>query len=1221
MLQIRTIFAAAMAIFSSVACALAAGGDDITREKFPDADSVLVDGMEDIVYNPDGTYRSVSSEKIKILTEKGRREESVIEMGYSARYGRAKILEVKVEGEDGSERRVDVAANTKETTDNSSEGENIYDPMHKKIVCNIPGLKIGDTVVYSTMRETFASRIKDQWADVSVFEWSAPMLKRRVRITSPAQRPLKKIAIRNPLGNIEENVFTNGSGSIVREWSMEGSAQVFPEPDMPPLHTQVQNLRVSTAGDWKEISRWYWSVSKPHLDKVNEAISNKVEEIGHDMAAIYKWVAQEIRYMGLTMEAESPGYAPHDVDITFANRYGVCRDKGALLVAMLRIAGFKAYPVLIHAGEKMDAEVPMPYFNHAVAAVEKDGGGYILLDPTDESSRDMMPAYLSNKSYLVARPEGETLLVSPVPDARSNSVTVKSDATLDKDGAMLLESTVSFSGINDNIYRYSLLRLKKDARRKFFEKRLNALAPGAELLDFELKPSELQDTATPLEARLVAKIPDALIEGGTRSEFAVPFVSRVFGSMNWILSGKTSLERRKYPLVLSSTAMVDETLTVRVEDSSGRVLEMPQDVDIDGEWEYHRSFRLGEDGVFTAKRLAAVNTVEFSPETYSSVRESIKKMEAAERERPVFAKTRFRGANIRVFDDETRVHIASRGEWVVTNTITEKILSYDGKKKYSELKFDYNPTWKNVELLYATVSNSDGRVSAVTDREKNVFDASWAASARRYPATKRLIVNLPGVEIGSVVSYSYVTTVTNAPAPFYGKWSFDSAEPVDRVALWVDGEKVKEAVMPEVIVSEPLMADGELWQNMAVVSRCDWESAARNLRKAARVGAYGDSGARPWGNTLRSIRDWMAMNVKIVGPSLYETPLDAQMTSPATVVKERYASRLDYIRTLCALLKGAGFDADVVFASLDASEPEAVRRRDMEESPNVRAFAYPIVRVRETKGGWLWFGGEETVTYIGTENQYAPLGATVYEGSHFFDPESGEFGVAGLSDASMHPSSTENLTFTIRENGAVDLDVESELYGPGVASFRKKYAEMLPEDRARHYQGLLGDFAQAASATRDLVTDTEGYPARLGFSAYIPGYAVVNGDAATITLSSFLDQMFPLSAGRRRYPIGVGAVDDETVNVTIVFPEGYTIAEHLPESFVFANPLDGGTSVYEGRTSSEVVDGRLVVKVSRFRPKSGYLVFGPGYAQLLRDWSRTASSRSNRTFIARKGGK
>ena len=48
--------------------------------------------------------------------------------------------------------------------------------------------------------------------------------------------------------------------------------------------------------------------------------------------------------------------------MTFGKKYGVCRDKAALLVAMLREAGLQAYPVLISVGTKRDPEVPDPVF-------------------------------------------------------------------------------------------------------------------------------------------------------------------------------------------------------------------------------------------------------------------------------------------------------------------------------------------------------------------------------------------------------------------------------------------------------------------------------------------------------------------------------------------------------------------------------------------------------------------------------------------------------------------------------------------------------------------------------------------------------------------------------------------------------------------------------------------------------------------------------------------
>ncbi len=98
-----------------------------------------------------------------------------------------------------------------------------------------------------------------------------------------------------------------------------------------------------------------------------------------------------------------------DVCITFNKNYGVCRDKAALLVSFLRMAGFKAYPVLINIGAKRDPDVPEPDFDHAIACVQLENKDYLLMDPTDENTRDLLPSYDCNRSYLECRAEGENL--------------------------------------------------------------------------------------------------------------------------------------------------------------------------------------------------------------------------------------------------------------------------------------------------------------------------------------------------------------------------------------------------------------------------------------------------------------------------------------------------------------------------------------------------------------------------------------------------------------------------------------------------------------------------------------------------------------------------------------------------------------------------------------------------------------------------------------------
>ncbi|MBR2837815.1 MAG: chromate transporter [Kiritimatiellae bacterium] len=1216
----KKINAVALIVLSALAALALRADEPVTSERFPDADAVIVDEVERVRYNPDGTYESTDECWTKILTEKGRREESTLRLEYSRRYGEAEVLFVGAVGSDGREREIDVSATTKESTDNGSMSSNIYDPLDRVIVCTVPGLKVGDTLHVKTRRRTTKPRCRDKWADISVMEWKVPILRGVFEVVAPPSRPLKRIAVRHPLGNISTNVTRLADGSTVHTFTATNSPQAFPEPDMPPLYTQMQHVRVSTAADWQEISRWYWDLCAPHMARTNAAMCAKAAELGHDVRAVFKFVSQEIRYMGLTMEDTSPGYSPHDVDVTFDNRYGVCRDKAALLVAMLRLAGFKAFPVLIHVGAKHDPEVPQPFFNHAIVAVEREGeaGGYELMDPTNENAKDLFPAYLCNKSYLVCRPEGEDLMTSEVPPPELNSLDVETSGRLAKDGSLFVESEIRFGGINDTAYRGALVRRQPGDREKFFEKVVRGMAPGAELVRCDVEPKDMRDTERPVVVRLAARLPEAVLRGETRDELVVPFLSGSLGMANFLLSGSTSLERRRYPLVLDTTAMATESVRIDLGDSLGEALELPEESrgGLSG-YRFGRSFAV-TNGELRASRSLTVGAVEFPPAEYGALREEIKRVEAVSRRRPVFAHDPLREADSRCLLSASETTVFSDRAWTTTNTVVREVLTYAGKKKFAELKFSFNPAVETLELLSASVSNRNGEVRFASGREKSEMDCGWAASAPRYPAGRMLVVNLPAVEIGSVTAYTLVRTVTNAPAAFYAEYGFDSTEPLDRRVVRVNGWR-REVTAPRKVPKESDQPAAALWRDVVIVSSNRFERVdldVGELDPGEALGEAADDGAE---SRMRAVRDWMAKYVKVAGPRLWELPIGLQLTPPETVLRERYATRLDYVRTLCALLRGAGLDADVVFAADDADEPAEVRRRIMRDRPNVRAFSAALCRVTVREGGFLGFGGDVRTFYLGTESQYAPLGPSAYEGCDFFDPATGEFGLVTVPKPEFERATRETSEYDIRPDGSVDLTVVDEISGPGVASFRKTYSEILPEERSRRYQKILGEIAQAATATSDLETDVESYPATRRFSCYIPDFATVQGDAVTIQLPALASSISSAAGSARQTPFEVGncAVEEETV--TVRFPEGYRTVEHLPASFSFADPADPSAVWMESAVSSSVGDdGRLAVTVSRRIRKRGTTWYRPEMYELVKDWRRIATSRGNRTLTVRR---
>ena len=1205
--------AVALALFAGAACA-AVTADDVTRERYPDADAVCVDEVEHVEYNPDGTYESNNENWTKILTEKGRREESVLSMSYSKRYGEASILYVGVIGSDGKEREIDVSATTKESTDNGDMSANIYDPLDRKVVCTVPGLKVGDVMHVKTRRKMTKPRCVGKWSNISVMEWSYPIVRATCEIVAPAERPLKRIVIRHPLGNMITNTTLRADGSTVHTFTVTNSAQVFPEPDMPPLYTQVQNVRVSTAADWPEISRWYWDLCAPHMAKTNAAIAAKVDELGRDMRRIFTFVSQEIRYMGLTMEDTSPGYSPHDVDITFDNRYGVCRDKGALLVAMLRMAGYNAFPVLIHVGAKHDPDVPQPFFNHAIVAVENEKAGkseerYILMDPTNENAKDLFPAYESDKSYLVCRPEGDVLRTAPVPTPEHNSVRAKTRGNLAKDGSMFLETELRFNGINDVGYRGALVRKTPDERVKFFERVAKSLAAGAELVRCEVLPLDMRDTDAPLVVKFAARLPETLLRGDTRNELNVPFVTRTLGYANFLLSGSTSLDHRKYPLVLDCTAGVFEDVEIDLGGAVGAAHDLPSASVSDAGYEFARSFSV-TNGVLKAHRSLSISRVEFDPEAYGDLREAIKSVEAAERRRPVFSADPLADADARYVLSLVETDVFSDKAWTITNSVVAEVLTYQGKKSLAELKLTYNPAVERIGILSAVVSNANGTVRHVSDHEMNVMDCGWVASAPRYPASKLLVVNLPSVEIGSTISYTYVCEVTNAAAPFYAAYTFDSHEPLVRRVVRVNGWR-REVLNPKRLPNEPGQPAASFWRDQVIVSSNRFERV--DLRIEPLV-----SPLLPEGLDIRGIRDWMTKYVKVAGPSLYELPLELQLTDPQTVVEERYGTRLDYVRTMASLLRGAGYDADVVFAASDAGEPPEVRERIMRLKPNVRAFSSPLCRVTVREGGFFGLGGTEKTYFIGTENQYAPLGPTAFEGCDYFDPSDGSFGVVTVPEEDFCDAELYDTEIQVRDNGAVDMMVGTSVWGSGVGAYRRKWSEILPEDRQRAYQSLLGNVAQAATATGDLETDVESYPAKTKFTCFIPDYAVVSGDTITLQLPSLISSIPTYTGKARQTPFAVGATYRKSQRIAVRFPEGYTLAEHLPESFYFADPLDPKAPWLDCRVESVVEKGCLEVRIFREVHKRIEAWYKPDFIELVRDRNRIAGSRANRTIVVRR---
>src|SRR5208283_2589472 len=121
-------------------------------------------------YRADGTGECQDETFVKVLTEKGRRDNRTLTMNFMLPYTTVEVAKLEVIKPDGQTVLVGVEANSKESIDDSQMAMNIYDPNMRVLQVNIPGLNIGD-MVHSVQRQTIERPfIAGEYGEENVFE-------------------------------------------------------------------------------------------------------------------------------------------------------------------------------------------------------------------------------------------------------------------------------------------------------------------------------------------------------------------------------------------------------------------------------------------------------------------------------------------------------------------------------------------------------------------------------------------------------------------------------------------------------------------------------------------------------------------------------------------------------------------------------------------------------------------------------------------------------------------------------------------------------------------------------------------------------------------------------------------------------------------------------------------------------------------------------------------
>lgn len=540
----------------------------ITRKEYPHAHVVLARENESIHYKHSGQSRSEDEIFLTILDDQGKREQAVQSFQVNRSYSRLEISLVEIIKADGKRISIDIAANSREDTSSRNTRMNIYNPNQKVIRVYVPGLEIGDTIHYKTMRERFKPIIPNQTYGMVLGQYFFPLHSYHFTLTGPADMPMHHL-VKDKIDGCVSYEETTQKGFTTRKWIFSQVPPVVPEPSMPPISQVAMRLLFSSLDSWEAISRWYFELVEPKLQPTPE-MAAMVKELTagltnpeEKMAAIYYFVAQQIRYMGITEESNRPGFEPHQVGLTFGRRHGVCRDKAALLVSMLRLAGIPANPVLISVGEKLDREIPLPYFNHAITVVNDDHGQPIrFMDPTSETSRQFFPDYERDASYLIADRQGSTLKLSPPAAPEANRFSLLINDQLHPDNSLSGTITASCRGFADTVMRSLLMRKSREEQKDFLEQLMLRRRPGIRVDN--LSWSDPADRHTLFTFSCTFSLLHALRWFDEQEGILLPLSNLDEPGIldRWILD-KADMTSRKYPLRLGYTyeTVVEEHLS------------------------------------------------------------------------------------------------------------------------------------------------------------------------------------------------------------------------------------------------------------------------------------------------------------------------------------------------------------------------------------------------------------------------------------------------------------------------------------------------------------------------------------------------------------------------------------------------------------------------------------------------------------------------------------
>ncbi|MBE0638531.1 MAG: DUF3857 and transglutaminase domain-containing protein [Bacteroidales bacterium] len=510
----------------------------------------------------------------KVLTPKGASEQRVIKIDYDPLSAALDILLIKIYRKDGTVENVDLGG----VRDYPAPARAIYWGAREKMI-EVGRLEPGDAVevkyfkkgfTYALLmqddEERFIPPMRGHFYDIIPF-WSSHPILEKVYITHvPADKPLQYEFFHGECKTTLRFV----DGKHVYTFSKKDIMPIKAEPNMVDFFDIAPKLLLTTSPDWEAKSRWFYGVNEdygsfdptPEAEAFVKELLKPAKTEMDSVSILTHWVADNMRYSGISM-GPGEGFTLHNTAMNFRDRCGVCKDKAALLISFLRMAGFESYAAMTMAGSRIE-DIPADHFNHSVTVVKLSDGEYHLLDPTwVPFVRELWSSAEQQQNYLMGLPEGADLAITPVSPSENHYLKIKATSELKTDGTLEGQMVLEAEGQTDAAVRGIFTRDYKSEWNKGVEAELLRIHPAAEIIAMDYG-DPIDYMAGPINIKISYRIPGYAFTGENELIFipllATNFMSRAMGHLYM----NTDLEERKFDFRDRCSRMVelDETITI-----------------------------------------------------------------------------------------------------------------------------------------------------------------------------------------------------------------------------------------------------------------------------------------------------------------------------------------------------------------------------------------------------------------------------------------------------------------------------------------------------------------------------------------------------------------------------------------------------------------------------------------------------------------------------------